>query len=220
MAYAATVNTNRKIGTFTAVALIHAGVGYMLVTGLAAQFVRVIDPRIDTYDIPPVPKPTPTPEVKPPVDQQPEFTQPRPTPANPFDFGPGPLPTLPAEDKGALGDAIFPTPTPTAEATRTPLFTPKGARTKGNPGLWVTTNDYPSGALRAEQEGVVRVRLSVSADGRPTGCDIIASSGFDLLDSATCDKLMRRAKFEAATDETGAKVAGSYTTSVRWQIPE
>ena len=40
------------------------------------------------------------------------------------------------------------------------------------------------------------------------------------LDAATCDKLARRAKFDPASDETGAAVPGTYTGAVRWQIPE
>ena len=40
------------------------------------------------------------------------------------------------------------------------------------------------------------------------------------LDAATCKLLTRRARFEAASDETGAKIVGSYSGSVRWEIPD
>lgn len=222
MSYVASTTTNRQLGTLGVVALLHVGIGYALVTGLAATIVRHFDPPLVTTDVPPLPKPTVSPSP-PPVDRRDTRPiAPRPTPLDPFDLGPTPLPSFPADtgDSG-IGDAVFPTPTPTGEATRVPpAFAALAARPRGNPAQWVTTNDYPTAALRMEQEGLVRVRLAVSAEGRATGCEVTASSGFAELDQATCDKLVRRARFTPASDESGAKVSGNWATSVRWAIPD
>ena len=40
------------------------------------------------------------------------------------------------------------------------------------------------------------------------------------LDDATCRLISRRAQFDPATDETGARVPGTYTGSVRWELPD
>lgn len=45
---------------------------------------------------------------------------------------------------------------------------------------------YPAEAQRRGMEGTVRVRVNLDATGTPDGCDILASSGHDLLDRQTC----------------------------------
>jgi protein TonB len=97
---------------------------------------------------------------------------------------------------------------------------PRAARPLGRPGSWVSANDYPARDLREGNQGLVRFRLAVGADGGVTDCVIVGPSGFPGLDSATCDNLRRRARFEPASDGTGAKVAGSYAGTIRWLIPE
>jgi TonB family protein len=91
---------------------------------------------------------------------------------------------------------------------------------KGNPGLWVTTEDYPPSALREEAEGVVRFTLTVDATGVPTACEITQSSGRPDLDDATCRLIAERARFEPAKDPRGRPFAGAYANTVRWQIPQ
>ncbi|MDF8334128.1 TonB family protein [Novosphingobium cyanobacteriorum] len=88
-----------------------------------------------------------------------------------------------------------------------------------NPGFWVTTEDYPARALREEREGVVRFALTVSAEGTPTGCEIVQSTGSPDLDTQSCALIMERARFTPATDKKGRPVEGTYRSSVRWVIP-
>ena len=90
---------------------------------------------------------------------------------------------------------------------------------KGNPGNWVTTNDYPSNALKDEREGTVKFTLDVDERGRVAACEIVESSGSDDLDEATCYNIQRRARFEPAADGNGAAIRSTFTNSVRWQIP-
>jgi TonB family protein len=89
----------------------------------------------------------------------------------------------------------------------------------GNPGLWVTTNDYPVAALREEREGVVGFTLTVGPDGRVNTCEITSSSGFSDLDSTACLLISQRARFTPARNAKGKAEAGRYANRVRWQIP-
>ncbi|GAA4771399.1 energy transducer TonB [Novosphingobium ginsenosidimutans] len=219
MTYVDTINSNRRLGTLAMVGAIHVAAGYALVTGLAATIIPKIEPEIKTIFLPepatPKPTPTVTPHGRP--DTTTLVTPPPPDTRNPFDQpGPIELPPIGTGDRGlGIDEVTFPGPTPSPG----PTFATKPARPKGNPGLWVTTNDYPQSAIRSEAEGVVKFRLSVGTNGKVIGCEVTGSSGTEALDQAACDKLMLRGKFEPASDSTGALVAGSYTGAVRWQLP-
>lgn len=223
MAYVDTHTANHKFGTFTAVALIHVAAGIALVNGLAASFIPKAEEIIRTFNVdPPKPKRVP-PEPAVTEAARPAPSRPAPVPADPFAFTPPiPVPAFPTGPVGeptggsGIGEALFPTPTPSPA----PGFAPRGARPKGNPALWVSTSDYPTAGLRGELEGLVKVRLTIAADGKPSDCAVTASSGHDVLDEATCAKLLRRARFDPASDQTGANVAGTWNTAVRWQIPD
>lgn len=62
--------------------------------------------------------------------------------------------------------------------------------------------------------------MTIGADGRVRNCEILASSGSADLDRATCANVAKRARFKPATDDTGAAVSGSYSSAVKWQIPD
>lgn len=83
---------------------------------------------------------------------------------------------------------------------------------------WLTTADYPLGALRRGEEGVVRFEVGIGVDGEPTRCEIVQSSGYPELDSQTCTMLMLRARFRPAM-QAGKPVESSWRSSVRWMIP-
>ncbi len=89
----------------------------------------------------------------------------------------------------------------------------------GNPGIWVTTNDYPPFALSEEREGVVGFSLMIGRDGKVTSCDITSSSGSPDLDSTACLLITQRARFSPAKDARGKTQIGRYANRVRWQIP-
>ena len=90
---------------------------------------------------------------------------------------------------------------------------------KGDVGRWITIDDYPGGAVRDGREGTVGFRLAVGSDGKVFGCTITKSSGHNDLDEATCAGMTKRARFDAAKDASGAKVAGSYQSRVSWKLP-
>lgn len=85
---------------------------------------------------------------------------------------------------------------------------------------WIRSYDYPSAALSDKREGATEVKIGVAIDGVATSCEVTKSSGHDDLDAATCTAIMRRASFYPATDAKGNFVEGSFTNTIRWQIPE
>lgn len=89
----------------------------------------------------------------------------------------------------------------------------------GNPGAWVTTNDYPMQALRDKISGTVAFRLGIGSDGRVFSCTILSGSGSQELDTTTCQLVTARAQFEPARDVQGHAVAGTYSNRIRWIIP-
>ncbi len=89
-----------------------------------------------------------------------------------------------------------------------------------NPGSWATNDDYPVAAMRDEREGTSGFRLTIGPDGLPQQCEIISSSGHADLDSTTCRLVMERARFRPGRDEKNARVGGTYSNRIRWQIPD
>lgn len=220
MAYVSSQSSASRARTGIAVAALQAAGIYVIIASLS----YVVGPRekeIHTGGFP-IPAPTITPSpTKSPETRDRTLPSPSPIPgplASPS-AGPSPQPSSSTgTDDGPLtGASASPSPLPTTEPTRA-AFTPKAPKPKGRPGEWVTRNDYPAQDLREGNEGLVRFRLGVSAEGKVTSCTITASSGFPRLDAATCAKLSQRGKFEPGTDETGAKAVGTWYSSVRWAI--
>lgn len=220
MAYVSSQNSASRTRTGIAVAAVQALGIYAIIASLS-YVVNPPKPEIHTGGFPiPSPTITPTPATTP---QPRDHTIPSPSPI------PGPLssPTaeaspLPSPSTGT-GDGpgttatASPTPLPTTEPTRAAV-TPKAPKPKGRPGEWVTRNDYPAQDLREGNEGTVRFRLGINAEGKVTSCTITGSSGFPRLDNTACAKLSQRGRFEPATDGNGAKVAGTWYSAVRWSI--
>ena len=214
MAYANQSSPRSRAISMGAVVSIQALVCYALVSGLAYEYSPHGDRNLPTTVIhtdPPQPtKPTPHSDTHP---STPPLTSPVPqlTLPHTVELPPSPTPTLsPSESP-----YIAPRPTPSAAS-----FAPKEPRALGNPASWVSTDDYPAGDLREEHAGVTRFILAISAGGQVNSCVVTRSSGWAGLDAATCQLIARRAHFAPATDDTGAHVAGSYSGSIRWEIPQ
>ena len=216
MAYADQQMSGNKIIAIILVALIHVAVGYALITGLAYSAVKKAIERVTTVDINEPPPPPPDTPPPPQPDTPPPPVAP-PPPLN-ISIAPPPIQVQPNIPPPAPVIRIVPPAAPPAPPP--PRFTPKGATPRGNPGSWATTDDYPSRALREEREGVTRFTVQVSPEGRVTDCTVTGSSGSPDLDEAACRSISRRARFNPATNGEGEKVAGTYSNSVRWQIPK
>ncbi|NNC58775.1 MAG: TonB family protein [Erythrobacter sp.] len=235
MGYADSRQVTNRGPAIIAVAAIHAALGFAIVTGLAGGVVELakdndIAAVFQIKDLPPPPPPEPRateaprsaqqrevfiPPTRTNVKTNPPMIESAPT-ASSFVSeltepvaGPiaGPIagPTL----GGGLGAALLEIPT---------TVDPVAPRPRN--GEWVTDNDYRTSWINRGWEGVAAFRLSIGTDGRATNCTITKSSGHDALDQATCRHVTRRARFNPATDKQGKVVPGTFTSAVRWHIPD
>lgn len=88
----------------------------------------------------------------------------------------------------------------------------------GNPGTWLTYNDYPRVALRGNMEGMVRFRIKVDARGQAKSCRVIERSGYPELDRSTCRLMLMKGRFRPALDDDGRPVEGEWGTRMVWKI--
>ncbi len=202
--------------------------GALLVVGLAVTVVNAPpapNPEGRTIVSTLLPPPPPPKPEKPQPDSQAKVATSSPVPVPVPPAGPLPVelgkgepitgvPGLGDATGSGLGEVAIPGPTPSASP-----YAPVGAVPKGNPGRWVTNDDYRSRWIMEEMAGTARFTLAIDASGRVTGCTITRSTGHAPLDKATCDLVGKRARFEAALDGAGKPVAGSYSGAVTWRIP-
>jgi len=225
MAYAARMPGRNRTVALVTVAGLHGMAFYALVTGLGVQYVEQIIPSITGRNIPldpPPPSPEPKPQTTPDVANHsvqhvpapaPRLAMPRPGPIE-VDVGSG------VDDIRILDFPLDTHPQAPRPAPSLATGTARAARPVNAPAGWVSTDDYPGASLRRGEQGTVRFELTVAADGRVQACRVTASSGSAELDTATCRLVSRRARFDAATDESGARVGGTYAGSIRWVIPQ
>lgn len=217
MAYLDTLPLKQRLASLGTAGVIELAIAATLVGALSYSFVPQPRPAPpDVFNVTPTPSPQPP---EPEASQDPvDSTVTAPLPPKPFDPVPDPIPTsAPLDPFPPLptdGGTTFDPP-----ATPKPAFTPVAARPSNDPSRWVTTADYPSGALRNGDQGTTRFRVVVGSNGKVLECEVTRTSGFEALDRAACSNVKRRARFEAATDETGARVVGTYSSVVKWQIP-
>ena len=90
-----------------------------------------------------------------------------------------------------------------------------------NQGRWAgqIQSNYPSRALRAGDEGTVRLTVRVGSNGRVESCSVTGSSGSSALDDAACRGMERYARFNPALNDAGQPISASYSTAIRYQIP-
>lgn len=213
----------RRVTAIAGVAIIHAVLGLGVVTGLT---VAGFAPPVDVWRpivLTPDPTPTPTPP-KPQASDQPTSSTVV-APQRPIDL---PIPKddgvatfdKPIDPPDGTGLKVTPTPTPMPSPTPSPFLQPRLARPSNDRNGWVTNNDYPAALLYREVEGTVGYKLIIGTNGKVSACDVTLSSGNGQLDDATCRLIARRARFEPATDGSGAKIMGSFSGTVLWQIPD
>lgn len=212
----------RRATALATTAAVHAAIGVAVVTGLSVAGYRTID----TYD----------PIIQFPVEQDPpEPTPPSPQPDDPVVSLPK-APEPPIVIEPPVADTVYkpleqtdlarvevnrlPDAVATLPPRPQPSFTPKRATPSNNAASWISNDDYPRRALVDEAEGSVGYRLVIGTTGRVSSCELTRASGNRSLDETTCLLITSRARFEPATDETGARVLGTFTGSVRWEIPE
>ncbi len=210
MAYADQSMSGNRVTALIIVALIHIVLGYALVTGLAYEAAKKVIQRVTTVDI--------KEEVK---KEEP------PPPPKKLDLPPPPPVAPPPKINVAVAPPAIqtvttppPAPPPIVLAPPAPVAAPppppKPAEPRGRSQDWVTTNDYPSRALREEREGTTAFRVTISPDGTVASCTVTSSSGSPDLDEATCKNISRRGRFRKPSEGYGT----TWSSRVKWVIPE
>ncbi len=101
-----------------------------------------------------------------------------------------------------------------------PVFDPIAAKPANNPSRWVTDDDYRSAWVRREYSGTASFSLEINTAGQVTNCSITRSTGHAALDTATCELITDRARFDPAMDGNGAPTTGTFKSSINWQLPD
>jgi len=80
-------------------------------------------------------------------------------------------------------------------------------------------NQYPPRALAAGEQGSVRFRAEVNANGIVMSCKVTGGSGHERLDAETCDLIVDHASFKPVLDSEGKGREASHDGIVNWRIP-
>lgn len=214
MAYADQTMSSNRIVALIIVALIHVGIGYALVTGLAQSAVKKAIERVTTVDIeepeepeeeipPPEPDTPPPPIVAPPPPINISVTPP---PIQTVTTPPPPAPVI------AIARPAPPAPPPAPSQAR-------GVKPK-NQSSWAgrIQSNYPARALREGTEGTVGVAVTVGADGRVSSCRVTSASGSSALDEAACQGMERYARFDPALNDAGQPTSASWSTRIVYKL--
>lgn len=216
--------TGPKLVAMIIALAIVGGIGAGMVIYLAVDAVKEAIERVTTVNVEEEPPPE-EPEEPPPPEEQPPPTSPPPPVAPPplISVAPNPpqittvqTPPPPSQTDTRPSNTapVGPPPSPPRPPSKA-----RGAKTK-NERSWASRiqENYPARALREEVEGTVRVRVTVTAEGRATGCSVTGSSGSDVLDQAACAGMERYARFDPALDDAGNPTTGAYSTSITYKL--
>ena len=217
------ISSNRTVAIII-VALIHAVLGYAIVTGLAYNVVKKAAEDLKTFNVEEEPPPPPEepppppeniPETPPPVVSPPPIVRTNtPPPPQITTVREAPRPVITPRAPVAPPRPPAPPPPPPPPVVQT---VPPRSAVGDLQGLF-RGDDYPQSAIERDEQGSVTVRLTVGTNGRVSGCDVTSSSGSRTLDSATCRILRSRARFTPARDNRGNPTTDSVTQRIRWVL--
>lgn len=218
MAYGDRVDPKSRAASIVMMSALVSLVLWGLAVGLDVDVVKKISEKLDVIDVKEEPPPPPEEPPPPPPEKQ---LPPPPQVVIPPSPIQRPTPNVLTNTTPTPPRIFVPTPTITPPAPPAPPAPPpkvnksKAVRlSRGAP----TQGDYPSAALRRESQGTTRVRLTIGADGRVSGCSVTGSSGDSSLDSTTCSIFERRTRFSPALDEDGNPTSATLNTSVKWEL--
>lgn len=202
-----------RITSIIIVAVLHALLGYALITGMAYKVVKKSIEDLKTFDVTEQPPP---PEEKPPPPPKQQEVQPPPitTPPPLVRVNTAPPPIIAAPPPPVIIPPVAPAPPPPPPPVRV-----QPAKAKANLASYISDADYPDAALRAEEQGTTGFTLQIGPDGRVTNCTVTSSSGSATLDNATCRIMRSRARFTPAHDSSGNATSDSTSARIRWVLP-
>lgn len=77
--------------------------------------------------------------------------------------------------------------------------------------------EYPAEAARVGEQGIMRMRVIVSAEGAVESCKILKSTQTETLESPAC-KMMKNARFDPALDAAGVPFRSYFVTSITYKL--
>lgn len=227
--------------------LLHALLGYALLTGLASKVAVDVGTALKTFDVRDQPPPPPVPEPVPPKDRAlkegaaaPPGLRAKPSPVvappprirlrapPPIPAAPLPTPLSPGSDNKAgaadvtgHGWGSGGTGSGTGSGTRGSGTGGGGpaVRARRVSGAITGERDYPPAARRAGVQGSVFVRFTVGSDGAVGNCRVLRSSAGPELAAATCRLIEARFRYEPARDAEGKPVQDTVSRTFDWLLP-
>jgi protein TonB len=223
-------------------ALVHALIGYALLTGLSVRLIPKTDDALKIFAIlpdapPPPPRQPPAPEAARLAPRQEGAASPRNlrsratevvAPPAPI-FIPLPPPIVaapvPAEgDERSSGASDLPGPGTGSGGQGIGTGSGRyGDGPGGGGGIGprqikgrIRSSDYPRGAIVAGASGMVSVRYTVTVDGSVSRCTVTRSSGSVELDDTTCRLIQQRFRFNPARDGRGRPVSADIVEDHEW----
>ena len=83
----------------------------------------------------------------------------------------------------------------------------------------IIERNYPAEALARGEQGVVEFAVDVDMQANIDSCVVTKSSGYPLLDAATCDVIVKHAHF-APAESAGKRVATTRAGRMAWKLPK
>jgi protein TonB len=227
---------SRNTAIVLAVVGFHVAFIWALQSGLLMRAAEIIVPAevLAEFITPPAPQAPPTPAPTPTPKPTPQVA---PTPPAPVKRAAPKAPATPALQPLAIAD---PTPSPTAPtgvvaqapqavtapAAAAPSPAPAAPAAAGPakvelPSLDARYSDqdatvYPAMSRRLGEEGTTVYSVLIGTDGKAISARLVKSSGFDRLDKAAYDTVMRRRYTPGTRD--GVPVALSYNAPITWVL--
>lgn len=206
---------NRTVSIAMTVAVV-GSLMYAIVTGLAYNVIKKTAEQLKVIDV--EQQPPPPEQPPPPPKDMPKVPPPPVTPPPLVQMNTPQPPTITTVVAPPVIPPVVQAPAPPPPPPP-PHKTVSAQSARGDVRTLFSADDYPASAQAAGAEGTAQAELSIGADGRVVGCNLIRSTGNSALDSATCNILRRRAKFTPARDSNGNPTSDTYTTPpIRWQL--
>jgi periplasmic protein TonB len=199
-------SSTRLIGAGLVV-LLHVGIIYALVTGLAHRVVDVIHAPIETKIIDEARQ-----EKPPPPPPPPEFTPPPPAfvPPPEIHIEPPPPPKSTAITVVTPEKPLAPPPPPVPVAEGVRIMPKIDAKRSQEP-------EYPPTSRRLGEQGSLVLQVLVDTDGRVLDTKLVQSSGFERLDQAALDGVKADYRFLPGTLD-GKPQQMWYTFKFTWKL--
>lgn len=195
--------TSRRAMILGGVGLLHVAVITALITGMAGQIVRYVQPNLHVVDVYTQPPPKPTIVPKTPVLNQPDRpVVDRPIPVPRIVLAPvNPQPSVPVDPQPAH---VNPPPADTLASAVVGTH---------------TTPPYPGSAKLLSHQGTVVLLMTVSPQGDVVGATVTTSSGFADLDQAAIFWVVGHWKYKPAT-AGGVTVTSHTQAAVKFDLKQ